>query len=364
MSWYNTNWQRRIKLTVLSTSIFDDETDFIVHVKMSRLPASFWTNVHSTGKDIRITKSDGTTEQAFELVFIDTANNKGELYFKASSLLSASNTDFYLYYDNDSATAYAATDTYGRNNVWTDYAFVHHFNATSDVDSSGNVSGSATIETNVSAAAGLFGDGNGLDKTDSASTAAMTFAHNSGLDGVEFVYTSFWVNAVDIYGAADSRTYPWLQTAADPNRGVYTVWWSTNGPRTYSFYDNSGIDRGEILHNSGIVKNNTLYYITKGMRLDTESGNFYVNNSTYSTGKTEHGLGLGSVTPTNSADFRVWSHCEGKIDELRIKTSVTSHNRHKSEYANMGDPTNFMTIGTEELQPTAPPFKPQIFYFM
>jgi hypothetical protein len=70
-------------------------TDFPVYVDLSDLPAGFHTNCNQTdARDIRVTRSDGVTECAREVVSYDSTNDKGELHFKANSISSSADTDF------------------------------------------------------------------------------------------------------------------------------------------------------------------------------------------------------------------------------------------------------------------------------
>src|SRR5690606_38973349 len=115
------------------------------YVDLSDLPSEFWTNVQSDCDDVRITTSDETTEVPREIVSCDGDTDTGELHFKAPSLANATDTTFYIYYGNSSATDYATDATYGAENVWSNgYAGVWHLEedpggtAPQIVDSTGN----------------------------------------------------------------------------------------------------------------------------------------------------------------------------------------------------------------------------------
>jgi hypothetical protein len=60
-------------VTIDSTEVAADLTDYPVYVDLSDLPASFWDTVASGGGDIRCYKSDGTTELAREVVSCEVA---------------------------------------------------------------------------------------------------------------------------------------------------------------------------------------------------------------------------------------------------------------------------------------------------
>src|SRR3989344_4815803 len=82
-------------------------------------------------------------------VIIDTSADTGELHFKAD-ISSTTDTAFFVYYGNGSASGYSNTATYGRNNVWTNgFLAVYHLDqspsagAPQFVDSTGNNTGTA-----------------------------------------------------------------------------------------------------------------------------------------------------------------------------------------------------------------------------
>lgn len=138
------------KLTIDQTKVPSDLTDFPVYVDLADMPSTFWSTVANGGGDIRVFKSDGTTELAREIVSCDTGTETGEMHFKFSGTLSGSvDTEVQIHADGVSSD-YAVTDTYGRNNVWTDYRFVIH--GGSSTDSSGNITPALTIFTSTSTA--------------------------------------------------------------------------------------------------------------------------------------------------------------------------------------------------------------------
>ena len=108
------------------------------------------------GGDIRLFKSDDTTELAREIVTFSVSAETGEIHYKYSGTLSSSvDTDIHVYADGSSAD-YAVTATYGRNAVWAGFRVVYHMNDLL-TDSTGNghnlTNNGGTFEN------GLFGRG-------------------------------------------------------------------------------------------------------------------------------------------------------------------------------------------------------------
>ena len=79
---------------------------------------AFFAFVQNGGADIRATKSDGQTEVAIDVRSCDTSAKTGWVVFATGEAKSATTGTYYLYVGNGSASAYAATDTYGRNAVY------------------------------------------------------------------------------------------------------------------------------------------------------------------------------------------------------------------------------------------------------
>ena len=130
--WYTGSWLFRKKITVLASQVDANVTNFPVYVNLADLGSDFFANVESSGGDdggdIRVTTADGATELPREVVGINVGSSTGELHFKADSLSSTANTDFYIYYGNSAISEPAASAAYGSQNVWTNgYVGVWHF---------------------------------------------------------------------------------------------------------------------------------------------------------------------------------------------------------------------------------------------
>ncbi len=189
-SWYNSSWPYRLKLTVQSSKVASSEANFPVYVDLSLLPASFFSHVRSDGGDIRVTDSGGITELPREVVSINTASQSGELHFKASSLSSSSNTDFYIYYGNSGATEPAANSTYGSQNVWktdgvdTSAVMVQHMKDTTTstiTDSTSNANNGTKFAANEPIeATGEIGKGQTFDGTNDYVNASNGASLNIG----------------------------------------------------------------------------------------------------------------------------------------------------------------------------------------
>ncbi|RUW79628.1 LamG-like jellyroll fold domain-containing protein [Mesorhizobium sp. M2A.F.Ca.ET.067.02.1.1] len=106
--------------TIASGAVSSDLTDFPVKVNLADMPANFWNEVKSDGGDIRLYAADGTTQLPFDLTLFFQPGKVGELFTKMN-VAAASNTVFKIKWGNASLNLLPATDTYGRNAVWSDY---------------------------------------------------------------------------------------------------------------------------------------------------------------------------------------------------------------------------------------------------
>lgn len=123
-------------LTIASGTVASNLSAFPVYVDLSDMPSGFWSEAEADGGNIRVYQSDGVTQIPFDLVHIDTVNSVGKLFFKAD-LLAASNNVFKITCGVTSLNLLPPTDTYGRNNVWSDYHRVYVFPSGDDRTGSG-----------------------------------------------------------------------------------------------------------------------------------------------------------------------------------------------------------------------------------
>ena len=142
-------WSKRQKLTIDHTQVDDELTDFPVKVIVSSDNPLFDT-AKSDGSDVRFTAADGETLLKFEREVHDTTEKIAVYHVKIPSVSSTSDTDFYLYYGNASAS-----DASSPASVWdSDYVLVMHMDGSlKDSTSNGNDG------TNYGSTLGLASDG-------------------------------------------------------------------------------------------------------------------------------------------------------------------------------------------------------------
>ncbi len=124
-------------ITISAGTVSSDLTNFPVMVRLSSMPSGFWTNVKSSGGDVRV-KTTGGTVIPHDLARFDYDAQDGVLFFKASSVPTGSSSSWKITCGEPSLNRLDYTDTNGRNAVWSDYAGVFLLGETADNRCGGN----------------------------------------------------------------------------------------------------------------------------------------------------------------------------------------------------------------------------------
>ena len=354
MAWYDSNWSYRIPVTIDSTKVSADLTDFPVYVDLSDLGTDFFSNVKTDGSDIRVTKDDGTTEVPREVVAIDTGSSTGELHFKADGTLSSStDTIFYIYYGNASATEPAVTATYGRNNVWVDYDNVYHLNeeptsATAIIDSTGNYDSTVIDGTMTASDLVTVQVGNGLDfdgSNDRIRAGSSNILNNitcqawarydGGSQGLFFAQDGQGTNNRKWYMQATSSAFyvNVFESSSPLVRKNYNVATSANTLQMYHF--TYTVDTLKL-------------YINGSLTTPTKTFDPTLTSLENTTIDTSIGTNLAS---------NWW---DGVIDEARISSVVRSDDWISTEYNNQNSASTFYSAGTQETYTPSATFIPKI----
>ena len=134
--WYDADWGFRKKITIDHTKVDADLTDFPVLINYDE-EGDLKAYAQADGDDILFTASDGITKLSHQIENYDSTDGSLRAWIKAPTLSSTTNTEFYIYYGNASAT-----DQQNITDVWSnDYAGVWLMNegeGTTVHDYSGN----------------------------------------------------------------------------------------------------------------------------------------------------------------------------------------------------------------------------------
>lgn len=322
------------KLTIDSSKIAADLTDYPVYVNLADLPSSFWDTVADGGGDIRIFKSDGTTELPREVVSCDTSTETGELHFKYTGTLSSTvDTEIQIHADGTSAD-YATDATYGAENVWTGYKGVWHTADNSKDSTSGGFDGT---DSNITYTTGQIEKGAEFNGTSSqislgnVGVSGSTARTVSGWIKTDVVNTS--LDAIFTYGANTDNALCSLLINTVNNGDLYWAF-SSNDYRT----------------NGGVISTDTWYYINAvydGGTLSTSTVRLYLNSTAQTLTKVGAATGAANTTDSNYAigyDKGVSGrNFDGILDEIRIANVALSSDWITTEYNNQNSPSTFYT---------------------
>lgn len=103
-----------------------DLTDFPLMIDLSNMPPSFWSQVNSTGGNIRAYAPNGVTVIPHDVTYVNKTRSIGRMFVK-KTLLTASNNVVIIKLLGMGTAALDATDPNGRNAMWSDYEVVWVF---------------------------------------------------------------------------------------------------------------------------------------------------------------------------------------------------------------------------------------------
>jgi hypothetical protein len=319
------------RLKINNSFVAGDLTDYPVYVDLADLPSSFWNTVANGGGDIRVFKSDGTTELPREVVSCDTSTETGELHFKYTGTLSGSvDTEVQIHADGTSAD-YAAGDTYGRNNVWTGYSLVSHTQSGGG-SSTGSNDLTARGTVNYNNAKILKGADFG---TSYGTTNSLGRTDGLGINLSSTASVGFWIKLDSDISSGTSRIFSWRSTTGTAK---YTdVFYEYNsGTRRLNFFGGAFTSQFTTNVTLGTGWNRVIF------TFNGSTTTVYVNGSS---------IGSGSISNTNGGNW-FWlngasdSTTQGTpaiFDENIATSSVLSANWITTEYNNQNSPSTFYT---------------------
>lgn len=348
MSWYNSSWSNRVKVTALATKVDGDLTDFPIYVNLYDLPAGFHTNVKSDGSDIRVTTADGSTEVPREVVYY--ASGAGELHFKGD-VLNSTDVDFYIYYGNPSASDYASTDTYGRNNVWKSaYKGVYH------LQESGN---GTSGEFKDSTSNGNNGTGGGGSATPIRATGKLS-GYGQYFDGGDLINLS---NPSSL-NVGQITVSSWVRRTTTGSNDIFFTRGNTNtGTVNYRRNDTTNkwdflvrLDGSESTQRTATSNSTTTTSYTHLVgTYDGTELKLYVDGVLQTTSAVVSGaIDLDNYVGNNIGKNTASSaYATGDVDEFKIANAAQTAAWISTEYNNQSDTSTFFTIGTQEDSPSS-----------
>lgn len=348
-------WDQRVKLTVDKNDIDSDLLNFPVLIYLStssgREPddVSFvFDELQSDDnrKKIAVTQSDGTTECKVEIEKWDDANEHAWLWFKAPSISSSADTDFYLYYDKDhvdnpnvgdpnSASAEAVWDSnFKLVTHMRDDPDTSHVRDSTTEDNDGTKKGANEPQVTTS---GKIDDAQDFDGTDDY------IACGTGVDPTSEVTFSCWIYVHTFLTnpryiskiAAGAGQFIELLQAFNVNKTMFQVTDATAGAAS--------------IVGDTVLSVDTWYYIVGTYKNSEGKARVYVNGGIDGTSAVATNQ-LSTFTETleigRSTENRYGQEFDGLIDDVRISYIARTAVWIKATYETGRD--HLLDFGSEE----------------
>ena len=344
------HWAKRFKVTIPSGAINGDLLDYPVVFDLSRAPAGFHTVMAAQGTgSIRMTKADGETRVPVDVAWYDAASDTGELHFNTDGiLLVGSDNHFWVYYDQEYVSL-PVGDSYSASDVWNKTT---QFHAAFHLTEAANTTSYGYLNT-----IGYYpgtGVGRSVDSTGVFGGSCPDF-DGSG-DYINQTYTpalpSYSIMAVVKPDNSGSRKETIsVRTSSNPD-STYSQSLRLNNGKTEGYLYSGGAktvtDTGAALSTSDFtvlhstaVQSGLIKAYTAGLSVGTP----------VTIGTPEAGVFNCFARQSASAAYL---NFDGKIDELRIATSVLSDDWCQADSDFWTDQASVITVGAEEVVPQFP----------
>ena len=328
-------------ITIDHTKVPGDLTDYVglIVPDASAGYSALYALCLEGGGDIRLFKSDDTTELAREIVSFSVSAETGEIHYKYSGTLSSSvDTDIHVYADGSSAD-YAVTATYGRNAVWVGEDMVMHLQSATG-ESTGEYSPTNYGATDTSGKVG------GAQSFDNDYILPGTPSFGASLNTGRL---SFWLKH-----SHSNNEYPLAGFNSGDGQGLQFTVNNGGAANTIRFYlvpPGGYPNRISGTAPAGTINDNVFHKISVSWERSSGSLSMYVDGVALSVSLSNGSTG-GSFTAFDRSiplgARRVSSldgYYTGSIDEFRMKVgSRASANWEETEYNNQNSPTTFYSV--------------------
>ena len=327
-----------IQLSIAPAVVDADLSDFPVYVDLANLGPFFWAGVQADGRDIRVVTANTAIEVPYELVAIDAAAETGELHFKAPLLSATDTTEFIIYFNDSNATAYAPSDPYGAENVWTnDFVAVLH------------------LEEDGSSAANAYRDstGNGFDGTGISMTSASDVPGQLGR-GQNFDGISDYIDLLGSVSLSEMNISVWAEVASTDLQDCDGVIFSRGAEVTGLQFGSCGNAStvGYTWNDSAstfawsdgpTVPTNELFYTS--LNVSSDRVRIHAFDSA-GVEQVETDVIASAVTTLNDIrigedDIASARRFNGLLDEVRIASTTRTASWVSAEHLNQSEPTSF-----------------------
>ena len=341
--WYDSNWLYRKKITIDSSQVTADQTDFPVLISFT--DAQVGANSRADGFDLLFTDTDGITKLDYEIETYTTPAGTLVAWVRIPLLTSATDKVIYLYYGNS-----GASDQQNPPGVWNaNYVGVWHLKedpsagAPQVKDSTSNAKHgtSAGAMTPADQTAGVINGSLDFDINDNVNMG------NQPEHDLSIYSWSMWLkgNAAPVSPAPGSNEQPLVNdTQFQFNWSHFTA----SSMQSAGHRDSVGWKFAQI---ASPLSGNTWYHIVG--TYDGSNLKVYLNGALEDTQAA--GTPVLSAAAFSIGDDAGSTAFVGQMDEVRISDIARSASWTQTSYNNQSSPGGFLkSIGSEETgQPVA-----------
>jgi len=343
--WYNSNWSCRKTITINSTKVPSNQTNFPVLINLT--DANLTAHALSSGNDILFTSSDGTTKIPYQRETYTSGTGALLAWVNVPAVSSTANTVIYIYYGNPSAT-----DQQQSTSVWdVNYKLVYHLGDASspaaDATSNGNIG---------TASAGItFGATGQIGKATTYGAASRNISAGSSL-GIgstsNFTY-EVWINVTGYTNNTNMTSANgsyWIDRTTATNNLVSLI--PAGSKYGWQVRDDNGNNLGGP--NAGSITTGTWQYVVLVRDITNNQFRLYLNGTQQTTFAFSGALPLTPPTPRlgSHVSFGSPAFLNGSLDEFRISNNARSADWITTEYNNQSSPSTFYSVSAEIVQPT------------
>jgi hypothetical protein len=251
---------------------------------------------------------------------------------------ASTDINIYIWWGNNDAVAYQASDYYGSNAVWSDYLMVFHFQSTTLTDSTGN--GWSMTNSGVTTTTGpIVGNAGNFVPNSYAYTPSQPASIAWLASG------SFYITAWTFYNSfADSWSRIFDFGSGAPLDNIFLAHRGTTADSRFGCDNNT---TESACDNSGTFVLSTWAYIGcrwqlgTGMQLDLNS----VTQSATVVDDTPLRNAVRSNGYVGRSNFAADGYLNGRIDELRVRKSYSALFR-VSDYNSLNSPSTYWSTSS------------------
>jgi hypothetical protein len=335
--WWDSDWTYRKSITIDSSLVDADLTDFPVMISVS--DADLASKAQADGDDIAFADISGT-KLDHEIEYYNSTTGTLVSWVRIPSVSSSTDTVFYIYYGNS-----LATNQENPTGVWTsDYTLVLHLDETT-----GNHTDSTSYASDAEPLGGVnqsaVGKIDGADFFDGVNDVVQV-EHREGLAEFNVSFTvSCW-----FYLESNSTTKTLLNKYN--TTGADRAWYVQYRPFATVQIALVGSEDGTTTQQwwtAYTPANKTWYHLAVVWQADT-APTFYINGAQSATSGigTISNIHNNTATPLYIGDNYASDEFHGILDEVRITNGTRSADWISASYRNQDSPQTFYSVGSEE----------------